>query len=256
MVTDEITSHFQCARKELKIIFHSPPPSLLPPPPPPFPPTPTPHPTPPPPPPSLPPASPPPPLPHPPPPPLLPPLLLFLLLLLILLLLLLLHLLTLLLFLLLLLLVHLLLFLLLLFFLLLLLLILIFFLLLLFCLFPLPPFLPSLSLFSEQPKAFKELWCVFRALDGGDKIIEYHQNERKFKESPAYPKGVLHLKSALSVTPLSSERQLQFSVEMMDGCACVLEACLPHLAQDWVACLNSVLFGRGTGREWGVRLVY
>ena len=96
---------------------------------------------------------------------------------------------------------------------------------------------------------FKEFWFVFRALDGGDKILEYHQNERKFKESPAYPKGVLHLGSALAVSYHNPEKKQQFSVEMADGTICFFEAATPQMGQEWVACLNAVLFGKGTARE-------
>ena len=91
---------------------------------------------------------------------------------------------------------------------------------------------------------------MFRALVGGDKILEYHQNERKFQECPAYPKGVLHLGSALAVSYHNPEKKQQFSIELAGGSIIFLEAAAQPLAREWLTCLNAVLFGKGTGREY------
>ena len=100
-----------------------------------------------------------------------------------------------------------------------------------------------------QPKVFKEFWFVFRALIGGDKILEYHQNEKKFQECAAYPKGVLHLESALAVSYHNPEKKQQFSIELAGGSIIFLEATSQSLAREWMNCLNAVLFGKGSGRE-------
>ncbi|CAI8034687.1 hypothetical protein GBAR_LOCUS19503 [Geodia barretti] len=99
----------------------------------------------------------------------------------------------------------------------------------------------------QGPKVFKEFWFVFRALVGGDKILEYHQNERKFQESAAYPKGVLHLGSALAVSYHNPEKKQQFSIELAGGSFIFLEAGTQSIAREWMTCLNAVLFGKGNG---------
>lgn len=106
----------------------------------------------------------------------------------------------------------------------------------------------SSSLF-PQPKVFKEFWFVFRALVGGDKILEYHQNEKKFQECAAYPKGVLHLGSALAVSYHNPEKKQQFSIELAGGSLIFLEAATQAIAREWMTCLNAVLFGKGNGRK-------
>ena len=91
---------------------------------------------------------------------------------------------------------------------------------------------------------------MFRALVGGDKILEYHQNERKFQESAAYPKGVLHLGSALAVSYHNPEKKQQFSIELAGGSFIFLEAGTQSIAREWMTCLNAVLFGKGNGRKF------
>ena len=113
----------------------------------------------------------------------------------------------------------------------------------------LPPYAPP-SIHPMQPKTFKEFWFVFRALDGGAKILEYHQNERKFLDCPAYPKGVLHIGSGQAVSYHNPEKKQQFSIELADQSIIFLEAATAQLAREWMACLNAVLFGKGTGRKY------
>lgn len=80
-------------------------------------------------------------------------------------------------------------------------------------------------------------------------MLEYHQNERKFQESAAYPKGVVHLGSAVAVSYHNPEKKQHFSIELADGSLVFLEAASEPLAREWMNCLNAVLFGKGTGRE-------
>lgn len=117
-------------------------------------------------------------------------------------------------------------------------------------LFSLPfPLIYNNSHFLFQPKAFKEFWFVFRSLNGGEKVLEYHQSERKFQECAAYPKGVVHLGNAQTVSYHNPEKKQQFSLELHDGTLIFLEASSESLAREWMNCLNAVLFGKGTGRE-------
>lgn len=90
---------------------------------------------------------------------------------------------------------------------------------------------------------------MFRSLNGGEKVLEYHPSERKFQECAAYPKGVVHLGSALTVSYHNPEKKQQFSIELSDGSLIFLEASSESLAREWMNCLNAVLFGKGTGRE-------
>lgn len=101
-----------------------------------------------------------------------------------------------------------------------------------------------LPLHSEQPKGFKDFWFVFRSRDGGEKLFEYYATEKKFQER-AMPKGVIHLGTASSVKAHSQEKRQQFCIEMTDDAVFFFEAGSVYNAQEWISCLNAVLFGRG-----------
>lgn len=77
--------------------------------------------------------------------------------------------------------------------------------------------------------------------------MEYHQSERRFQECAAYPKGVIHLGTAVTVSYHNPEKKQQFSIELNDGSLVFLEASSEFLAREWLNCLNAVLFGKGTG---------
>ena len=100
------------------------------------------------------------------------------------------------------------------------------------------------SLQSEQPKGFKDFWFAFRSRNTGEKIFEYYPTEKKFQEL-AVPKGMVRLNTASSVQAHNPERPQQFCIEMKDSNVCFFEAGSLYEAQEWVSCLNAVLFGRG-----------
>ena len=101
-----------------------------------------------------------------------------------------------------------------------------------------------LPLQSEQGKGFKDFWFVFRSRDGGEKLFEYYATEKKFQER-AVPKGVIYLGTASNVKAHSQERRQQFCIEMTDDTVFFFEAGSVYNAQEWISCLNAVLFGRG-----------
>lgn len=103
---------------------------------------------------------------------------------------------------------------------------------------------PLQSFQSEQPKGFKDFWFAFRSRNSGEKLFEYYPTEKKFQEL-AVPKGMVHLNTASSVQAHNPERPQQFCIEMKDGNVCFFEAGSTYEAQEWVSCLNAVLFGRG-----------
>ena len=107
---------------------------------------------------------------------------------------------------------------------------------------PPPPPLSNLP----QPKAFKEFWCVFRALDTGRKILDYYTNEAKFIETPAEYKGSIPLQPAVSVQAHNPDKRQQFCIECSDGVVHLFEASSIHDAEEWVLCMCAVLFGKNT----------
>ena len=96
-----------------------------------------------------------------------------------------------------------------------------------------------------QPKNFKELWFVFRSHESGEKAFYYYSNEQKAKENKTAYKGVLALTAVNCIQRHDPERKQQFLIEMTDGGMCFFEASSPYDAQEWVTCLNAVIFGKG-----------
>lgn len=100
------------------------------------------------------------------------------------------------------------------------------------------------SLFLFQPKSAKSLFVVFRALPSGDKVLHIYSSDKKFLEAEN-PKWRVYLNEATSVYFLTDERS--FCVSMGDGGLLFLDACDLEEAEEWVRCLNAVLYAKGIG---------
>lgn len=75
-------------------------------------------------------------------------------------------------------------------------------------------------------------------------MFEYYATEKKFQERTV-PKGVIGLSTASNVKAHSQERRQQFCIKMTDDTVLFFEAGSVYNAQEWISCLNAVLFGRG-----------
>lgn len=99
------------------------------------------------------------------------------------------------------------------------------------------------SLFlSVQPKSAKSVFVVFRATHTGDKILHIYSNDKKFVEGEN-PKWRVYLQDASSVYFLQGKRS--FCVSMSDGGLLFLDANSLEEADEWVRCLNAVLYAKG-----------
>ena len=85
---------------------------------------------------------------------------------------------------------------------------------------------------------------MFRAVESGGKALYYYQNEAKYQENKTSYKGVVPLSAVKCIQQHDPEKRHQFLVEVNDGAVCFFEAASPTIAQDWVICLNAVLFGK------------
>ena len=104
--------------------------------------------------------------------------------------------------------------------------------------------IPSLCTLPSQPKGFKEFWFVFRALESGDKLLEYYQNERKYHDKGP-SKGWIPLREANFVQHHDLEKKHLFCIEFREQSVAFFEAMSTDESEDWMQCLNAVLFGKG-----------
>ncbi len=86
---------------------------------------------------------------------------------------------------------------------------------------------------------------MFRALGTGSKVLEIFVSEKKFLESSLTPRGSIPLGYATCIRQHDPERRQYFSIEMSDGALCFFEAASINETEEWVHCLNAVLFGTG-----------
>jgi len=96
-------------------------------------------------------------------------------------------------------------------------------------------------IFSLQPKSVKSIFLVFRSLHSGDKFLHLYTNEKKFHEA-ASPKWEVFLADASSVYFLTDRRS--FCVSMTDGGLLFMDCSSVEECEDWVQCLNAVLFAK------------
>lgn len=83
---------------------------------------------------------------------------------------------------------------------------------------------------------------VFRALHSGEKFLHLYLNEKRFHEAEN-PKWDVSLQEATSVYFLSDRRS--FCCSMSDGGLLFLDSSTTEEAEEWVRCLNAVLFAKG-----------
>ena len=90
---------------------------------------------------------------------------------------------------------------------------------------------------------------VFRAIHTGDKILQVYSNDKKFLEAEN-PKWKVYLNEATSVYFLADQRS--FCVSMSDGGLLFMDASSLEEAEEWLRCLNAVLYAKGIngGKNW------
>ena len=83
---------------------------------------------------------------------------------------------------------------------------------------------------------------MFRALHSGEKFLYLYSNEKKFHEA-ADSKWCVSLEEASSVKFMFDRKS--FCISMRDGGLIFLESSTVEEAEEWVRCLNAVLFAQG-----------
>lgn len=87
----------------------------------------------------------------------------------------------------------------------------------------------------------------------GDKILHAYTNEKKYHEAEN-PKWKVYLHDATSVYFLTDKKS--FCVSMGDGGLLFLDASTLEEAEDWVRCLNAVLYAKGINGGKSSALLY
>ena len=78
----------------------------------------------------------------------------------------------------------------------------------------------------------------------GDKILHIYVNDKRYHEAEN-PKWRVYLHDATSVYFLTDKKS--FCVSMSDGGLLFFDASSPEEAEEWVRCLNAVLYAKGIG---------
>ena len=83
---------------------------------------------------------------------------------------------------------------------------------------------------------------VFRALHTGEKFLHLYLNEKRFHEAED-PKWDVSLEETTSIKLLCDKKC--FCISMSSGGLIFLDSSTVADAEEWVKCLNAVLFAKG-----------